>query len=159
MYHIYSVSKELISLWPSKFPRLIEDTSEVKFYNNCVISQALIGRNHWSIGVQTIKTTWWWSSLFSLFSLHFAVKQLAWGSWVLNILTSFLWSIRVQSMENCSNLIIGIWNVGFWGKEKTGVAGENPLGARERTNSKFNPLLALMQLPPCPNMKKPSKFV
>ena len=41
-------------------------------------------------------------------------------------------------MENCSNLIIGIWNVGFWGKEKTGVAGENPLGARERTNSKFN---------------------
>ena len=51
-------------------------------------------------------------------------------------------------MENCSNLIIGIWNVGFWGKEKTGVAGENPLGARERTNSKFNPLLALMQLPP-----------
>ena len=62
-------------------------------------------------------------------------------------------------MENCSNLIIGIWNVGFWGKEKTGVAGENPLGARERTNSKFNPLLASMQLPPCPNMKKPSKFV
>ena len=62
-------------------------------------------------------------------------------------------------MENCSNLIIGIWNVGFWGKEKTGVAGENPLEARERTNSKFNPLLASMQLPPCPNMKKPSKFV
>ena len=48
------------------------------------------------------------------------------------------------------NWIIGIWKVGFRGKEKTGVAGVKPLGARERTNSKFNPLLASMQLPPPP---------
>ena len=49
------------------------------------------------------------------------------------------------------NWIIGIWKVGFRGKEKTGVAGVKPLGARERTNSKFNPLLASMQLPPPPS--------
>jgi len=52
-------------------------------------------------------------------------------------------------MENCSNF--ECW---FLGKEKTGVAGEKPLGARERTNSKFNPLPALMQLP-SPIYKKP----
>ena len=56
---------------------------------------------------------------------------------------SFLWSIRVQSMESCCNLIIGVWNVGFWGKEKTGVPGEKPLRARERTNNKLNPYMAL----------------
>ena len=31
-------------------------------------------------------------------------------------------------------------NVGFYGEEKTGVPGEKPLGAGERTNSKLNPL-------------------
>ena len=30
-------------------------------------------------------------------------------------------------------------NVGFWGEGKTGVPGEKPLGARERTNNKLNP--------------------
>ena len=30
-------------------------------------------------------------------------------------------------------------SVGFWGEGKTGVPGEKPLGARERTNNKFNP--------------------
>ena len=56
------------------------------------------------------------------------------------------------------NWIIGIWKVGFWGKEKTGVAGVKPLGARERTNSKFNPLRASMQLPPTPTPPPPSQY-
>ena len=30
-------------------------------------------------------------------------------------------------------------NAGFWGEGKTGVPGEKPLGARERTNNKLNP--------------------
>ena len=30
-------------------------------------------------------------------------------------------------------------NVGFRGEGKTGVPGEKPLGARTRTNNKFNP--------------------
>ena len=30
-------------------------------------------------------------------------------------------------------------NVGFWGEGKTGVPGEKPPGARERTNNKLNP--------------------
>ena len=33
-------------------------------------------------------------------------------------------------------------SVGFWGEGKTGVPGEKPLGARERTNNKFNPHMA-----------------
>ena len=33
-------------------------------------------------------------------------------------------------------------NVGFWGEGKTGVPGEKPLGARERTNNKLNPHMA-----------------
>ena len=33
-------------------------------------------------------------------------------------------------------------NVGFWGERKTGVAGEKPLGARERTKNKLNPHMA-----------------
>ena len=33
-------------------------------------------------------------------------------------------------------------SVGFWGKEKTGVPGEKPLGAWERTNNKLNPHMA-----------------
>ena len=33
-------------------------------------------------------------------------------------------------------------NVGFWGEGKTGVPGENPLGAKERTNNKLNPHMA-----------------
>ena len=35
-------------------------------------------------------------------------------------------------------------NVGFWGEGKTGIPGEKPLGARERTNNKFNPHMASM---------------
>ena len=35
-------------------------------------------------------------------------------------------------------------NVGFWGEGKTGVPGEKPLGARERTNNK-RPLMASNQ--------------
>ena len=30
-------------------------------------------------------------------------------------------------------------SVGFWGEGKTGVPGEKPLTARERTNNKLNP--------------------
>ena len=33
-------------------------------------------------------------------------------------------------------------NVGFWGEGKTGVPGEKPLGAKERTNNKLNPHMA-----------------
>ena len=33
-------------------------------------------------------------------------------------------------------------NVVFWGEGKTGVLGEKPLGARERTNNKRNPHMA-----------------
>ena len=33
-------------------------------------------------------------------------------------------------------------SVGFQGEEKTGVPGEKPLGARERTNNKLNPHMA-----------------
>ena len=33
-------------------------------------------------------------------------------------------------------------SVGFWGEGKTGVPGEKPLGARERTNNKLNPHMA-----------------
>ena len=32
---------------------------------------------------------------------------------------------------------------GFWGEGKTWVPGEKPLGARERTNNKLNPQMAL----------------
>ena len=34
-------------------------------------------------------------------------------------------------------------SVGFQGEGKTGVPGEKPLGARERTNNKLNPHMAL----------------
>ena len=33
-------------------------------------------------------------------------------------------------------------NVGFWGEGKSGVPGEKPLGAKERTNNKLNPHMA-----------------
>ena len=33
-------------------------------------------------------------------------------------------------------------SVGFWGEGKTGVPGEKPLGAMERTNNKLNPHMA-----------------
>ena len=33
-------------------------------------------------------------------------------------------------------------NDGFWGEGKTGVPGENPLGAKERTNNKLHPHMA-----------------
>ena len=34
-------------------------------------------------------------------------------------------------------------NVGFWGEGKTGLPGEKPLGAKERTNNKLNAHMAL----------------
>ena len=34
-------------------------------------------------------------------------------------------------------------SVGFWGEGKTGVPGEKPLGAKERTDNKLNPHMAL----------------
>ena len=34
-------------------------------------------------------------------------------------------------------------SVSFWGEGKTVVPGEKPLGARERTNNKLNPQMAL----------------
>ena len=34
-------------------------------------------------------------------------------------------------------------NVGFWGEGKIGVPEEKPLGAKERTNNKLNPHMAL----------------
>ena len=33
-------------------------------------------------------------------------------------------------------------SVGFWGEGKTGVPGEKPLGAKERTKNKLNPHMA-----------------
>ena len=33
-------------------------------------------------------------------------------------------------------------NVGFWGEGKSGLPGEKPLGAKERTNHKLNPHMA-----------------
>ena len=33
-------------------------------------------------------------------------------------------------------------SVGFWGEGNSGVPGEKPLGARERTNNKLNPHMA-----------------
>ena len=33
-------------------------------------------------------------------------------------------------------------SVGFWGKGKTGVPGEKPVEAKERTNNKLNPHMA-----------------
>ena len=33
-------------------------------------------------------------------------------------------------------------SVGFWGEGKTGVPGEKPLGAKERTDNKLNPHMA-----------------
>ena len=33
-------------------------------------------------------------------------------------------------------------SVGFWGEGKTGVSGEKPLGAKERTSNKLNPHMA-----------------
>ena len=35
-------------------------------------------------------------------------------------------------------------NSGFWGEGETGVPGEKPLGAKERTNNKLNPNMASM---------------
>ena len=35
-------------------------------------------------------------------------------------------------------------SIGFKGEGKTGVPGEKPLGARERTNNKLNPHMASM---------------
>ena len=37
---------------------------------------------------------------------------------------------------------IGIWKCWFLRRGKTGVPGEKPLGARERTNNKLNPHMA-----------------
>ena len=34
-------------------------------------------------------------------------------------------------------------SVGFYGEGKTGIPGEKPLGARERTNNKLNPHMEL----------------
>ena len=33
-------------------------------------------------------------------------------------------------------------NIGFWSEGKTGVPGEKPLGAKEKTNNNFNPQMA-----------------
>ena len=38
-------------------------------------------------------------------------------------------------------------SVGFWGEGKTGVPREKPLGAKEKTNGKLNPHMALMPDP------------
>ena len=38
---------------------------------------------------------------------------------------------------------IGIWKCWFLGEGKTGVLGEKGLGAKERTNNKLNPHMAL----------------
>ena len=52
----------------------------------------------------------------------------------LEALRSFLELVETCPCVPCG---IGIWkNVGFWGEGKTGVPGEKPLEARERTNNK-----------------------
>ena len=58
-------------------------------------------------------------------------------------------------MENIAHPQSGSWstwflvelefgNVGFWEEGRTGVPGEKPLGAKERTNNKLNPHMASM---------------
>ena len=51
-----------------------------------------------------------------------------------------------QSGSSSTRLLIELefGNVGFWGEGKTGVPGEKPLGAKERTNNKLNPHMASM---------------
>ena len=39
-------------------------------------------------------------------------------------------------------------NISFWGKGKTRVPGEKPLGARERTSNKLNPHMASTPIQP-----------
>ena len=44
-------------------------------------------------------------------------------------------------------------NSGFWGEGETGVPGEKPLGAKERTNNKLNPHMAsMLEFEPRPHM-------
>ena len=48
-------------------------------------------------------------------------------------------------------------NVGFWGEGKTGVPGENPLGAEKRTDNKLNPHIASSpRIDPEPHRWEPS---
>ena len=50
-------------------------------------------------------------------------------------MNSFKW-VRAFQIE------LEFGSVGFWGEGKTGVPGEKPLGAKERTNNKLNPHMA-----------------
>ena len=47
-----------------------------------------------------------------------------------------------QSYSSSTWFPVEFGNVGFWGEGKTGVAGEKPPGARERTKNKLNPHIA-----------------
>ena len=42
------------------------------------------------------------------------------------------------SSSTCFLVELEFGNIGFWGEGKTGVPGEKPLGARQRTNNKLN---------------------
>ena len=43
------------------------------------------------------------------------------------------------SGRSCIQIELEFGKVGFWGEGKTGVPGEKPLGAEQRTNNKLNP--------------------
>ena len=47
-------------------------------------------------------------------------------------------------------------NSGFWGEGKTGVPGEKPLGAKDRTNNKLNPnMVSMLEFEPRPHRLSP----
>ena len=48
----------------------------------------------------------------------------------------------VLRLPNSGLVELEFGNVGFGGEGKTGVPGEKPLGANERTNNKLNPHMA-----------------
>ena len=100
---------------------------------NWVISQGLIGRNLWSMGVQTMKITWWWRSLFSLFPLHFAAKQLACDSWFhLSFEHSDVISMVDKSTVHGKLFQFDNWNLECWFLGK----GENRSWRRKTSWSK-----------------------
>ena len=79
-------------------------------YNNWAISRALIGRELWSIRVQTIEMTWWLRNLFSLFNGLYSYP-LASGWWFhlsfehFDVFSIVEWNIVVYLLINVNNLI------------------------------------------------------
>ena len=79
-----------IQIWA--WLRLKETIFQHSFYNNWVISPMLIHWELWSIKVQTTEMKWKCSKLYT------ETNCLHGSTWVLNMLMSFLWLIRVQTI-------------------------------------------------------------